>query len=379
MALTDEQRSMLQLLLGGQSYDDIASLLGISRDEVRARARAGLTEIGGADPDTQVAVSDYLLGQADPIGRADAVRHLQGDQDANALASRLVTQLRLLVPTAELPEIPAPRGGRRAGSGADTTAAAPSTVPGAGTPSAPAASHPGAGIPPAPPTSPGGGRRRGPAGVLDGLSGERRTQLLVGVGALGLLLVIGVLAIAGVFGGGDDGGDGGEAATTTPTDEELTIVQLGPMEAGSEATGQAVFAQTQNQPVVQMNLSELPPSREGEAYIVWLYNSDQVAFPIARDQVGENGALTGAAPVPQQITQLVGNQFGCIDVSLASTEATQKALQQAVQGSNLPRHTGESVLRGQIPTAPGQEAASGPESQCAPGGATGSAEGGQAP
>ena len=370
---------MLQLLLGGQSYDDIASLLGIPRDEVRSRARSALTEIGGVDPDAQVAVSDYLLGQADPIGRADAVRHLQGDPDANALASRLVTQLRLLVPAAELPEIPAPRGGRRAAP-APTAADAPPAAPGAPTPTPPSPTAPGAPTPPGG-TPPRGGRFAGLGGVLGGLSSERRTQLLVGLGALGLLLVVGVLAIAGVFGGGDDddGGGGDQAAATTPTDEELTIVQLGPLGSGSEATGQAVFAQTQNQPVVQMNLSELPPSGEGEAYIVWLYNSDEVAFPIARDQVGENGALTGAAPVPQQIVSLVGNQFGCIDVSLASTEATQKALQQAVQGSNLPRHTGESVLRGQIPTAPGQEAASGAESQCAPAGATGSAEGSQAP
>ncbi|MGH2923028.1 MAG: sigma factor-like helix-turn-helix DNA-binding protein, partial [Solirubrobacterales bacterium] len=142
MALTDEQRSMLQLLLGGQSYDDIASLLGISRDEVRSRSRAALAEIGGADPDAQVAVSDYLLGQADPIGRADAVRHLQGDAQANALAARLATQLRLLAPAADLPEIPPPRGGRGAAA-PDPGAATPSTVPGAGTPAAPAPSPPG--------------------------------------------------------------------------------------------------------------------------------------------------------------------------------------------------------------------------------------------
>src|SRR3954449_8292413 len=107
---------MLQLLLeGGQGYDDIGSLLGIAPDEVRSRARSALTEIGGADPDAQVGLSDYLLGQADPIGRADAVRQLQNDPGANALAQRLVQNLRLLAPKAQLPEIPEPRGGRRAG------------------------------------------------------------------------------------------------------------------------------------------------------------------------------------------------------------------------------------------------------------------------
>ena len=139
MALTDEQRAMLQLLLeGGQGYDDIGSLLGIAPDEVRERARSALREIGGSDPDTQVGLSDYLLGQADPIGRADAVRQLQSDPEANALAQRLVQNLRLLAPNAQLPEIPEPRGGRRAA--APPPAAFPqASVPTAQAPGAPSA------------------------------------------------------------------------------------------------------------------------------------------------------------------------------------------------------------------------------------------------
>ena len=74
MAMTPDQQATLQLLLErGQSYADLARLLGEDEDEVRARARAALTELGGADPDRNVGLTDYLLGQADPIGRADAV------------------------------------------------------------------------------------------------------------------------------------------------------------------------------------------------------------------------------------------------------------------------------------------------------------------
>ncbi len=58
-----------------------AALLGIDADEVRTRARGALTELGGADPDAQVGLTDYLLGQADPIGRADVARHLQSDPE----------------------------------------------------------------------------------------------------------------------------------------------------------------------------------------------------------------------------------------------------------------------------------------------------------
>src|SRR5919106_4278672 len=97
MALTEDQRAMLQLLLErGQSYEDIGSLLGLDTDEVRARARAALTEMGGADPDRDVGLTDYLLGQADPIGRADASRHLRDDPDDLALVTTLAERLREL-------------------------------------------------------------------------------------------------------------------------------------------------------------------------------------------------------------------------------------------------------------------------------------------
>ena len=46
MALTPDQQAMLQLLLErGQSYADLASVLGIDEAEVRTRARAALTEL----------------------------------------------------------------------------------------------------------------------------------------------------------------------------------------------------------------------------------------------------------------------------------------------------------------------------------------------
>src|SRR5918992_4706549 len=114
MALTADQRAMLQLLLErGQSYDDLASLLGVSSEEVRRRARAALTELAGADPDREVGLTDYLLGEADPIGRADVVRHLQTDPDALRRAEELVAKLLVIAPEAQLPELPTPKGRRR--------------------------------------------------------------------------------------------------------------------------------------------------------------------------------------------------------------------------------------------------------------------------
>src|SRR5207249_11249708 len=96
MALAPDQQAMLQLVLErGQSYADLASVLGVDEAEVRSRARAALTELAGADPDRNVGLTDYLLGQADPIGRADAVRHLKDDPEDLALATALAHKLRL--------------------------------------------------------------------------------------------------------------------------------------------------------------------------------------------------------------------------------------------------------------------------------------------
>ncbi|MGZ5361554.1 MAG: hypothetical protein ACXWZW_08080 [Solirubrobacterales bacterium] len=350
MALTDEQRSLLQLLLQGQSYEDIGSLLGEEPGHVRGRARAALTEIGGADPDARVGLSDFLLGQADPIGRADAVRQLQNDPEANFLAQTLVAQLRLLSPQAQLPDVPPMRGGRGA--------RAPGAHPG---PAAPGST------PSAPPTGQGG---EGPLArvraALRGLGGgdPRRSKALVAIGLLAILVIAVVLVVLLAGGDGDGDGDGGETGTeTTAASDELTIVQLAPLQEGGEASGQAVFAQAGDQPLLQINLVGLRPAGKGQTYIVWLYSSDRAAFPLARDQVAENGALTGAAAVPQAVVPLLG-QFGCVDVSLASNAETRKALQQAVDGQSLPAHSGESVLRGEIPASAGEQAASGAASQC---------------
>ena len=107
VALSADQQAMLQLLLErGQSYADLASLLGVDEAEVRARARATLTELAGADPDRHVGLTDYLLGQADPIGRADAVRHLKDDPADLELATEVAQKIRLIAPDAELPRLP---------------------------------------------------------------------------------------------------------------------------------------------------------------------------------------------------------------------------------------------------------------------------------
>jgi hypothetical protein len=202
MALSADQQAMLQLLLErGQSYTDLASLLGVDEAEVRARARAALTELAGTDPDRNVGLTDYLLGQADPIGRADAVRHLKDDPADLGLATEITQKIRLIAPAAELPRLPGeerrPRPRRARG-------AAPSRLP-IGDRLRRRPAHD---------TAEGGPAAVATHGDPRTTLSRRQTQIAVGVGSGVVLVVAIVLGIAGVF-SGDDGTPA--AATTTGT------------------------------------------------------------------------------------------------------------------------------------------------------------------
>jgi hypothetical protein len=358
VALTDEQRAMLQLLLeGGQSYEDIGSLLGIGPDEVRSRARSALREMGGADPDARVGLSDYILGQADPIGRADAVRQLQADPEANALAQRLVQQLRLLASKAQLPELPEPRGGRAAAPPPSPTDE-PRTVP----PSTPPGPTPAT----APPTRPGLASRA--AGALSGLgraSGKRRTQLSVlAAGALAVAIVAIVLIASS--------GDGGSGSDCVPLDtsaaQQAGIPTVALTAVGSAAEGDcppsgqmtlsAVQPQgNQNQTTqfaLQANAVHLSPTTSDERYLLWLYTSDDQAFPLGQQTVDASGNLTGGVPLSAQQVLLLA-AFQTIRFSKATAQEAQQ-VQQSLQslqqqGRNargaVP-FVGAPVLEGQI-------------------------------
>jgi hypothetical protein len=368
--VTDEQRAMLQLLLeGGQGYDDIGSLLGIAPDEVRSRARSALTEIGGADPDAQVGLSDYLLGQADPIGRADAVRHLQNDPEANALAQRLVQNLRLLAPRADLPEIPEPRGGRRAVPAPPPAAAPPpaSASPTSAPPAPPAAAAKGPGV---------ASRAAGFFSGLGSVSGKRRTQLIVG-GATALVLVIVVIVLVSSGGGGGgntvtlaDGSTKNVSSSCKPVDitsaKQAGIPTMALAATGSSAdadcppSGQLTLGsipQTQRTKsqsptlAIQANAVDVPAAGTGNGYLLWLYKSDTQAVPLGPLTAGSGGNLSATIPLPTQELVLFP-AFDKVRVSKVTTAQGQQ-IQQSLnlkgkKPSLLVPFVGNTVLEGTV-------------------------------
>jgi anti-sigma factor RsiW len=314
MPLTDDQRAMLQLILErGQSYDDLAGVLGVGVDEVRSRARAALAELGGTDPDAEVGLTDYLLGQADPIGRADAVRHLQADPESAKLARELVERLREVAPEAALPQLPEPRERRRKPA------------------------------------------RKQPAAVrrVHADLSRRQQQVIVALAASAVLVIAAVLAIAGVFGGsGDSEGETGSTSTvadTTNTGEEvLARIPL----RGERGSGEVVIGTASaDQPFVDLSASGIEASPpQGQGYVLWFLLNSKLGYPFTVVRVSPNGTVDDRYPIPNAIAVEVATRSRFIDLAVSPLRALQREAQKAARAQRpVVPYTGDSVLRGSIP------------------------------
>jgi hypothetical protein len=323
MAISPDQRATLQLLLEReQSYADLARLLAVDEAEVRARARAALTELGGADPDRNVGLTDYLLGQADPIGRADASRHLRDDPEDHALATALSERLGDMFPAAELPRLPGePRRPRRRRPAAAAEREAPA---------------------------------RGPARLS-----ASQTRVLVVVASAAVLVVAAVLAITGTFRGDDEDGSSTASAEETPAaptagDEEIQRVTLRPT-AGGDASGDALFGlATGDQPFVEVAIDGLDPAPADQQYVVWLMLTQTEGYPLSPINVSQQGSYSNRFPLPSAVLPVVA-RVRFVDVSIAPAKQIRQVVRAALEESSLVlEKPGRTVLRGTIPRADGQ-------------------------
>jgi hypothetical protein len=333
MALTADQTAVLELLLAGQGFADLAELLDLDEDEVRMRAREALGALGGADPDRNVALSAYLLGQADPIGRADAVRHLRQDADDHALASALAERLREIAPGAGLPELPPAPGGRRSPRAAAPTA-----------------------------TKEGPSRPRLPAGVRSMPTGKPLYALL-GVGAI--VLVLAILAVAGVFSGDDPSTTTDSTANSSATPGEVAGDEVERVELTSpgngDAAGEAVVgATTADQPYLDLTLQNLEAAPRDKVYVVWFLFNDRLGYPLSPIAPDAQGSFEDRFAIPTPAIQvLLRTRY--INVSLAPVDEVRRVIQKAVDDQQIVvQRPGETVLQNAQPiSSAGDQAAGG--------------------
>lgn len=183
---------------------------------------------------------------------------------------------------------------------------------------------------------------------------RQRLIELVGGGLVALLLILfvtGAIDIGG--GGGDDSSSGDQASAggqlTAAEEEKLTQARLRPV-GESDASGRAIFGRVgQEEVALQVTGSDLEPNGEGDSYSVWLYRSPKLALQIGSVKVGENGTLAARFPLPPELLAYVASgAFPQVYVSRTEDAALRRRLNQARKENELPRYTGETVLRGKV-------------------------------
>jgi hypothetical protein len=305
--LSAEQRAIIELVLKqGQSYDQLADMLGTSASRVRELARDALADLspvtaGPVDAEWRAQVADYLLGQQSGPESTATRGHLRRSEAARTWARSLLDSLEGLYADG-LPSVPdgereaprlRPRGRRR-------RAARERPVPER---------------PPRPPVSPATQARL------------RRRRILAAAGAAVVVLFAVLVFPIGLLTGDDDDGDGGGGRAQAQARVVGQIV-LRPQD-GEDGAGIAVIAERGERPQLIVQ-ARLRPNRNREAYEVWLYNSGDDARSLGAQVTDRQGTYQGAGALPADY-----RRFRFIDISRERIDENR-------------RHSGDSVLRGRL-------------------------------
>src|ERR1700677_4852831 len=297
--LAGDERAVLQLVLGqGRSYGEIAGMLSIAPDEVRARALAALDALG---PPTTVPnsdrarIADYLLGQL-PASDVDRVRDALAASPGQRAWRRVVSAERGPLASSPLPPIP------------DRPA----------TPAPTRVGHNDAGAEPV--AAPGNGPQPDPTAPAPPRSSRTGGIVLLSVLAAAVIAAIVIFVIQPGSGSGkhhDPSGavarassshsstTSGSSSQTTSTSQTATIVgqiNLTPPTGAGKIKGVALVLQQGSLKGVGIEAVHVPPTttKPRTTYAVWLYNSgsDATRLGYFSKAVSKKGELASPAELP---------------------------------------------------------------------------------
>ena len=303
--LSPEQRAIVELVLRqGKTYGELSEMLNLPEGRVRELARDALVELApvsvrGVEEDWRGQLADYVLGQQSGPEATATKGHLRRSEAARSWARSLLDSLEQFYENGSVPAIPEGERGRRAAAAAPREPREPRE-----------------------PRSAMGGRL---APTAD------RRWLMAGAAAIIVILLAVVIWPVGALTGGDDDGKSTDSAGS----------------GSQEATKQSTTGQTSGQPagiaiVVERNgkkqllvqAARLAPSGQSEGYYVWLYNSPDDSKSLGGQVTDQNGNYQAIGPLPSDY-----KNFEFIDITR----------QQIAESGNV-KHSGDSVLRGKMPT-----------------------------
>jgi Sigma-70, region 4 len=332
-ALAPDQRAVLQLVLQRErSYGQIAELLGISEDAVRARAHAGLAALapGVELPADKVAqVADFLLGQQNGKPRQATRRLLRSSEGAREWAATVAAELEDMAGD-RLPSLPAAKT-EPADAPEEPAAAAKAPRP-----------RPLRDEVPAPRPRP----RAPETAAVPGGEPPRRSSRLGGALLIGGLVVVLVplLLWLFVFKHGDDAKP--TAASPTPTSTAGQPREVGQIQlrgtGGSKATAVMRLFTAQQQLAFTLEGQNVPASRQGEAYAVWFENPSGKAQRLGyAAPVTQDGKLGTTGPREEDLSKF------------PKWLATYRQVVVSRDRSQSAKKPGPLVLRGTLPRGQG--------------------------
>jgi hypothetical protein len=336
-SLTPDKRAAVELVLRrGLSYGELANLLSLPEDTVRARARAGLEALAPDLPPPPRAgeIADWLLGQQAPAHAARTRTLVAGDAAMRHWAETVAAPLREL--SGDVPALDADLPAPRAGAGTrprplrdDAAGTAPPENGRAGD----AAGRDDAGHAPAAPASP----------ASPGRSSRLGGAILI---AAALAVAAAVIVFVVTRGNGDDAEPppttaATPTATATPTLDPGDVVLRGP--AGSQSLGVLQLFRADDDTVRFLLVANgIAPNQPGRRYSLWLRKKNGQAQLLGdvKDAVKADGKLTAAGPGARDVKSFP-TWFTTYDNLLVTLDP---------KGSKKP---GRVILSGDLPKSAG--------------------------
>jgi hypothetical protein len=324
MALGEDQKAMLRLLAQReQGYDDIAALMGLSVDEVRAKVKDALAQL------EDEGVAPPPLPPEPPL----ATTAEESGPEPTTVDPEPLEPAAPEPPITAEPEPAAPE---------------PSAAPG-----------------PEPPAKPAEAEKSAPKSPKRPSSGPPKLSLPAGKGpraaiAAGIAVVILVVVVLIVSGGG-----GGDSSTTsastqgtteaggaaqnasTASNGKVTEAVLGPVGGGS-GSGVATFGRVKKSLALQVVAKGLAPTTTGNSYTVWLAQSPQRMLPLASTPA-KKGVIGAQFEVPVEVLAYLANEtFKQLVVTDTNDKELEAALSKATKEERAPAYTGTAVLEGTV-------------------------------
>jgi hypothetical protein len=294
--LSAEQRAIVELVLQrGKTYAELADMLGMPEARVRELARQALVELApvsvrAVEEDWRGQLADYVLGQQAGPEATATKGHLRRSEAARSWTRSLLDSLDQLYPNGSMPAIPEGERGRKAAAG----------------------------------------RKPGATGLATPSDAAvKRRRLLAAGAALAALVLLAVLIWpVGVLTGGDDNEPAAQQAAGS---EGQNASQNARNTATGAPAGIAIVVEDKGKKQLLVQAARLDPSKEREAYEVWLYNSRSEAKSLGGQVTDQQGNYQAIGPLPADF-----ESYRFIDVSREPLDQQRG-------------HSGDSVLRGKMP------------------------------